>query len=135
MFPLVQMYPYKYGFLYRFFQKYGFWDFCTDFFLKRPFLKVLLINYALLQILWVWCDMLRAVWWHMWKEVGIDTIDSIDTFFLFFYVRLRFRMMDNLFFVKKNLIQVSRVPWKDFLFFSGSSVFLKSNFSENFLKS
>ncbi len=43
--------------------------------------------------------------------------------------------MDNLFFVEKNLIKVSCVPWKDFLLFYGSSVFLKSNFSENCLKS
>ncbi len=66
---------------------------------------------------------------------SIATIDSIDTFFLFFYVRLRFRRMDNLFFVEKNLIKVSCVPWKHFLLFSISSVFLKPNFSENFLKS
>ncbi len=56
-------------------------------------------------------------------------------FLVFFFVRLRFRRMDNLFFVETNLIKVSCVPWKDFLLFSGSSVFLKSNFSENFLKS
>ncbi len=42
--------PFLYGFLYGFFQKYGFLDFCTDFFKKRPFLKVLLLNSALLQI-------------------------------------------------------------------------------------
>ncbi len=56
-------------------------------------------------------------------------------FSCFFNVRLRFRRMDNLFFVEKNLIKVSRVPWKDFLLFFGSTVFLKSNFSLNFLKS
>ncbi len=71
---------------------------------------------------------LKALWW------GIDTIDSMDTFFLFFYVRLQFRRMDNLFFVEKNLIKVSCVPWKHFLLFSINSVFLKPNFSENFLK-
>ncbi len=43
-------------------------------------------------------------------------------------------MMDNLFFVEKNLIKVSCVPWKNFLLFFGSSVFLKSNFSKNFLE-
>ncbi len=66
---------------------------------------------------------------------NIATIGSIDTFFMFFYVSLRFRRMDNLFFVEKNLIKVSCVLWKDILLFFGSSVFPKSNFSENFLKS
>ncbi len=43
-------------FLYGFFQRYGFLDFSTDFFKKRPFVWVLLINSALLHIVWVWCD-------------------------------------------------------------------------------
>ncbi len=42
---------FKNPFLYGLFQKYGFLSFCTDFFFKkRPFLYVLLINSALLQI-------------------------------------------------------------------------------------
>ncbi len=60
--------------------------------------------------------------------------DYRDFFLVFFYVRSRSRMMESLFFVEKNLIKVSCVPWKDFLIFSGSSVFLKSNFSENFVQ-
>ncbi len=44
-------------------------------------------------------------------------IFGIDTFFLFFYVRLRFRMMDNLFFVEKNFIK-SAVSHEKIFYFS-----------------
>ncbi len=51
---------------------------------------------------------------------SILLLQSIDTFFLFFYVRLRFGRADNLFYVEENLIKISRVRWKHFPVFSGS---------------
>ncbi len=80
---------------------------------------------------------IKKIWYQCYRyfccKVSLLSIVSI-LFSCFFYVRLRFRRMDNLFFVEKNLINVSCVPWKYFLLFSISSVFLKPNFSKNFLK-
>ncbi len=56
------------------------------------------------------------------NNIGTDTTDSIATFFLFFYVRLRFRRADNLFYVEENLIKISPVCWKYFLAFFGRSI-------------
>ncbi len=47
---------------------------------------------------------------------------DIDTFFLFFYVRLWFGRANNLFYLEENLIKISRVHWKHFLVFSGYSI-------------
>ncbi len=51
-----------------------------------------------------------------------DLEHTIDTFFLFFSVRLQFRRADNLFYVKETLIKISPVRWKHFLVFTGSSI-------------
>ncbi len=49
-------------------------------------------------------------------------LQCIDTFFLFFNVKLRFGRADNLFYVEKNLIKIRHVSWKHFLVFSGRSI-------------
>ncbi len=134
-------------FVWIFFKNTDFWTFVQIFFLIDHFYSfhsLILFFCKLCEYDAICCKLYR---WLVSKKFGIDTIDTFATkyhyyrlyryFFLvfFFNVRLRFRRMDNLFFVKKNLIKVSCVPWKYFLLFSKRSAFLKSNFSENVLKS
>ncbi len=46
----------------------------------------------------------------------------VSILFLVFYIRLRFRRPNNLFYVEENLIKISHVRWKHFLVFLGISI-------------
>ncbi len=123
IFPLVQVRIFlKIPFLF------GFLEFCTNFFFREHFYRF----YSLILLFCKLCEcdanvvscamtsikkILYRYHRYFCYKVSIVSILFSCTFFLFFYVRLWFRMMDNLFFVEKNLIKVSCVPWKDFLLF------------------
>ncbi len=90
--------PFLYGFLHGFFQKYGFLDFCTDYFLRDHFYRLyslILLFCKLCECDAICCELCDDKYQKHLVSIlsilllqSIDTIDSIDTFFLFFLCKV-----------------------------------------------
>ncbi len=92
VFPLVRIFfwnPFSYRFLYRFFQKYGFLDFCTDWFFWRDhfyrFYSLILLFCKLCECDTICCELCDDKYpKNLVSILSILLLQSIDTFSCFF---------------------------------------------------